>query len=642
MNLIGHTIGQYRIIEPIGEGGMAAVFKAYQAGLDRYVAIKVLPAQHALTPGFKERFMREAKAVAQLSHPNILPIHDVGLEGDLSYFVMKYVPGHTLKDVMGQSIPLAKVSHYIDQVAGALDHAHEQGILHRDIKPANMLLEGDWLLLADFGIAKIAEGSTILTGTGAILGTPAYVSPEQAGGNLVDQRTDIYSLGIVLYELVTGRVPYEGETPMGVVVKHIIEPLPMPRSLKPDLPEEVERVILKALAKDPADRYERAGELAEALRQAVAAFGQGALAAKTAGIEAPLPSPPLAQTPVSKKFLFGGAAALLGSGCLLLTLTGIIIFFMSQTGGSEATSKTSPPAVAVEETAAPTHTPKPTSTPTLSPSDTPTLSPSDTPKPTNTLQPPTTTPPPQIITVANNTTMVLVPAGPFEMGSESGSDAEKPVHTVTLDAFHIDQYEVTNAQYAACVDAGACKPPYKTSSPTRVSYYGNAEYNDYPVTYVDWNQAKTYCEWREARLPTEAEWEKAARGTDGRQYPWGNDFAGNRLNFCDSNCEFDHANKDYDDGYVDIAPVGSYSNGASPYDAYDMAGNVWEWVADGYASDYYSNSPAQNPTGPTSYSYQVLRGGSWNSYDNYARSAYRNYLIAPNVQNLNVGFRCAR
>ncbi len=271
MDIIGQTIGQYRIIEPIGVGGMATVFKAYQPGLDRYVAIKVLPAQHALTPGFKERFMLEAKAVAQLSHPNILPIYDVGLEDDLSYFVMKYVPDHTLSQLMGQPLPLPKASRYIDQVAGALDHAHRRGILHRDIKPSNMLVEKeeDWLLLADFGLVKIVEGSVVLTGSGAIMGTPAYISPEQAGGKPVDQRTDIYSLGIVLYEIVTGRVPYEGETPMGVIVKHLIEPLPLPRSLNPDLPQEVERVVLKALAKEPDDRYEWAGELAEALRQGV-------------------------------------------------------------------------------------------------------------------------------------------------------------------------------------------------------------------------------------------------------------------------------------------------------------------------------------------------------------------------------------
>jgi serine/threonine protein kinase len=269
MDLVGQNLGQYRIVEPVGAGGMATVYKAFQPGLDRYVAVKVLPAQHALTPGFKERFFREAKAVAQLSHPNILPIYDVGIENDISYFVMKYVPGRTLKDVMGHSLPAEAVCDYMDQLAGALDHAHTRGILHRDIKPVNVLLEDDWLLLADFGLAKIVEGTEALTATGSSMGTPAYVSPEQAVGKPVDHHTDIYSLGVVLYEMATGQVPYSGETPMGVMFKHVYEPLPMPRQVNPDLSEAVERVILKALAKNPDDRFDRAGELATALREAV-------------------------------------------------------------------------------------------------------------------------------------------------------------------------------------------------------------------------------------------------------------------------------------------------------------------------------------------------------------------------------------
>lgn len=281
MELNGQALGQYVIIEPIGKGGMATVYKAYQPGLDRHVAIKVLPAQHALTSGFKERFILEARAVAQLSHPNILPIYDVNVDGDLSYFVMKYVPGQTLKDVLGRPMDLAIVSDYIDQIAEALDHAHTRGIVHRDVKPSNILLEDNWILLADFGLAKIVLGSQEITSEGVVVGTPAYLSPEQAEGNPIDHRADIYSLGVVLYEMVIGQVPYEAETPMGILFKHIYEKVPRPRRLRRDLAAGVEGVILKALNKDPNLRYNRAGELAKAFRAAVQAAATAASQAES-------------------------------------------------------------------------------------------------------------------------------------------------------------------------------------------------------------------------------------------------------------------------------------------------------------------------------------------------------------------------
>jgi tetratricopeptide (TPR) repeat protein/tRNA A-37 threonylcarbamoyl transferase component Bud32 len=268
--LIGQTLGGYRILEQIGRGGMATVYKAFQPSLDRNVAIKILPAYYAeQDETFIKRFRIEARAVARLRHPNILIVHDYGEQDGITFIAMEYVEAGTLTERLGRPMPLPEVEVLLRQVAAALEYAHEQGIIHRDVKPSNILLpKPDWPLLTDFGLAKIVGGAH-LTQTGTIAGTPAYMSPEQGRGEKLDHRTDLYSLGIVLYEMATGLVPFKAETPMAVIVKHITEPLPLPRAINPDLSEVVERVILKALAKDPSDRFAQAGEMAQAFSAAL-------------------------------------------------------------------------------------------------------------------------------------------------------------------------------------------------------------------------------------------------------------------------------------------------------------------------------------------------------------------------------------
>lgn len=236
--------------------------------------------------------------------------------------------------------------------------------------------------------------------------------------------------------------------------------------------------------------------------------------------------------------------------------------------------------------------------------------------------------------------MVYVPAGEFWMGCSSNeikcSDGEWPQHKVYIDAFYIDKYKVTQGEYDQCVSTGECRSNQKYDG-----FTGDRQ----PVVGVDWNDANSYCTWAGKRLPTEAEWEKAARGTDGRIYPWGNEFDGRKVNFCDKHCSKDWSLKRVDDGYSKTAPVGSYPSGASPYGAMDMAGNVWDWVNDWYDGRYYSSSPERNPKGPegpvSGYPYRVLRGGSWSSFPELLRSSHRAW-DSPVTRKDGIGFRCSR
>jgi tRNA A-37 threonylcarbamoyl transferase component Bud32 len=343
--LVGQTLGQYRVIEQIGEGGMATVFKAYQPGLNREVALKVLPPHFAKQADFTERFAREAQAIGNLHHPNILPVYDSGQDKGYSYLAMRYIPNaRTLAHEMKQPLKTERMIEVISQIAGALEHAHKAGIIHRDVKPTNVLLDGPWALLSDFGLAKMVENPVELTGTGVGMGTPAYMSPEQGMGKKVDHRTDIYALGIILYEMLTGQIPHKAETPIATVMKRINEPLPLPRSLNPKIPEAVERVLLKALATDPADRFDQAGELATALK---AAFGPkpdevlpqvsplyGAAPAKTTA-STPEPTRVAAAPPPAPavKDKSGLPISILGFGvvglllALILVGIGVLIFF---------------------------------------------------------------------------------------------------------------------------------------------------------------------------------------------------------------------------------------------------------------------------------------------------------------------------
>ena len=265
----GMALGPYRVMERIGRGGMATVYRAYHPALDRYVAIKVLPEFFAEEPSYRERFQQEARSVARLKHPNILEVFDFGYEEGVAYLVLELVEGGTLADRVGAPMELREVISLLEPVASALDHAHAHGILHRDIKPSNILLHDDGTpVLADFGLARMAGSMRRLTSSGTVMGTPEYMSPEQAADDPVGPQSDLYSLAVVAYEMLTGRVPFEAETPAAVLLSHVTKAMPATRELQGELSAHIEDVLRRALAKTPEDRYPSSAAFVAALKPA--------------------------------------------------------------------------------------------------------------------------------------------------------------------------------------------------------------------------------------------------------------------------------------------------------------------------------------------------------------------------------------
>jgi serine/threonine protein kinase len=353
-NLTGKQLGQYQIIESLGEGGMAAVYKAYQLGkLNRYVALKILPPLLAKSPEFAKRFEQEAKILAELQHPHIVPVFDFGEDEGYYYLVMPFIEGCTLADLLhGKPLPLSQIRRITVQVAEALDYAHSRGLVHRDVKPSNILVDGSGnCLLSDFGITKILESAEKLTSTGEIVGTPAYMSPEQGRGEPLDGRSDIYSLGAVLYEMATGRVPYRADTPLAVIIKHMQDPLPPPRSINPYLPIAVEQVILKALAKRKEDRYQTAGEMARAIQAAIpeaATFSDQTEIANVFQLEDKTPTKPsMLITKKTKTGLPKRILALSGMAIIAISIVAVVIGSSVRLGIKNSTTGT--PTAAVEQ-----------------------------------------------------------------------------------------------------------------------------------------------------------------------------------------------------------------------------------------------------------------------------------------------------
>jgi len=639
-HLIGQSLGRYHILEQLGEGGMATVYKAYDTRLERNVAVKVIRKSafgSEVIERILKRFDREAKALARLNHPNIVPVIDYGEYVGAPYLVMPYLSGGTLKLQLGEPKPWREAVRTLLPIAQALEYAHRQGVIHRDVKPSNILItDSGQPMLTDFGIAKILEGdeAETLTGTGMGMGTPEYMAPEQWTGG-ANQQADQYSLGVVLYEMLTGRKPYVADTPAALLLKHVNDPLPSPNTLIPGIPEKVERVLQTALAKDAGMRYPSMGELAKALENLLGGEEGGELEKPTGQGKARPKQRAVVGFP---KWGAWAISAFVGIG--------ILAGFLALGGPariSQSFEKSTP-----TTTEFPTHTT--TSTPSPTPEQTPTPEPTATPElgigSTRTRS-------------VDGMTLVYVPEAEFIMGS---GITERSIY---LDSFWIDQTEVTNAMFQKFVEAtGYITDAEKTGSAeawsgTDIRPVNGANWmhpqgpesdltglEDHPVVLVSWNDAFAYCQWAGARLPTEAEWEMTARGTEGRAYPWGNrEPMNNLLNFADLSLgayTYWIPKDEFDDGWAFTSPVGSYPEGASPYGAFDMVGNVWEWVQDWY-DEYIHNSPiTENPTGPETGTKKVIRGGSWyNSRISDQFLASSRFPDLPDSAFSHMGFRCA-
>lgn len=607
---------RYRIVSLLAKGSRGVTYRAWDIKDRQDYAIKEYLDPTLAT---QRAFRAEARRLTRLTHPQLPPVRDhFSLEGMGQYLVSDYIDGVDLQTLLDQygTLPADLIVTWLQTACQPLAYLHEQEQLHLNIKPANLRLTpaGD-LFLVDTGLPELT-----------LAHTKGYGSPEQETQGKVTAVSDIYSLGATLYTLLTGQVPppaLERQTGLAELIPA--------REVNPDVDPYLSIAASRAMSMRPDTRYETVSDFAQALNRPLGKpVPQLAQPLRRTGpVPASAATPAADFHPLRWRGRYVQMRVIVGLAAILLVLIGlsVAVAYVNTAGRFQpedevAATATMESAVIAALTA-------------IADTPTPQLPPSPTPEPT----------PAPLVDEATGMRMLYVPAGSFRMGREDGENNEQPARFVALDSFYIDQTEVTNGQYRVCVEEGVCRPPVSPNATYHSSYYNSSQYDNYPVIFVNWFMARDFCEWRGARLPTEAEWEKAAGynpQTGMRQlYPWGNEFDGVRLNFCDANCTLTKRTATYNDGYRDTAPVGSYPDGRSPLGIYDMAGNVMEWVNDWFDPRYYRDAPTNtNPMGPPEGSFKSIRGGSWLSAPDEV-TVTRRFSYDPSVARANLGFRCA-
>lgn len=614
--------GRYKILSRLGLGGMGGVYQAVDQELNEVIAIKLLRPELQMDTQSLQRFKLETKTTRKLRHPNIVGMFDLYWGDELKFITMELVEGITLRTLIKKKgpLPIPLAIDLMTQLLRALEEAHRQGVIHRDIKPGNVMLvprpdnpEAFTVKVADFGIAKLVTEESGVTTTGLIIGTPEYMSPEQAEGRAIGPQSDIYSAGVLFYEMLTGDVPFRADTPMATAIKHIKDTPRNLRELCPRAPDRLERLVMRMLAKRTAERWQSAGEIREQLEKRTSLFTtpDAAMEARQpselermkrfeetkkakqreefreqqAAKQTPGPvSPFRAHSPFSWKWaaiavlallLVGGAVVAYKQNFVTLGKVGL-----SGLGGM-------------------------------------------------------------------SDDMVLIPEGECVIGTSENAAKriaalfpdsqagwvkdEKPAHRVFVKAFYMDRHEVTNKEYKKFIDVTKHPAPFSEEEWARDYNWVNNTYppdkENHPVVMVSWEDAVAYARWSEKRLPTEAEWEKAARGElQDALWPWGDEWDATKANTWEGEAQA-------------TRPVGSYP--ANQYGLYDMAGNVWEWCNDWYREGYQTGGSDRDPQGPSVGINKVARGGSWSNNGFTCRAAERKQLN-PKSQFNSIGFRCVK